>query len=62
MEDELELIKNLYDMARGSTFEAQDHLIDETALGCFQEKECEKFVNHYDELIHQLNKLLKSIS
>lgn len=49
-------------MARDSAFEAQNHLLYGTALGYFQEIECNKFVKQYDEVIHQLNKLIKSLS
>lgn len=54
--------RNFYVMARGSAFEAQNHLFYGRALGYFQEKECKEYLNQYNELIHQLNKLIKTLT
>ena len=52
---------NFYIISRGSAFETQSHLIYGKEVGYFKEFIVEKVVSSYDELIHDLNKLLKSI-
>ena len=53
---------NFYVIARGSAFETQNHLIYGEAVGYFRDKEIHLFLNKYDELIFELNKIISSLS
>jgi len=52
---------NFYIISRGSAFETQSHLIYGRDIGYFEKNTIEQFVSSYDELIYELNKLLKSL-
>jgi len=53
---------NFYIIARGSAFETQNHLLYGNKVGYFDLIEIQNIYNEYNELIHDLNKLLKSLS
>ncbi len=52
---------NFYIIARGSTFETQNHLIYGQKVDYFESEITKRIISDYDELIHELNKLLKSL-
>jgi four helix bundle protein len=52
---------NFYIISRGSAFETQNHLIYGREVGYFESEISNKIISDYDELIHELNKLLKSL-
>ncbi len=52
---------HLYIIARGSLFETQSHLLFGQKVGYFNEKKTETLVEKYSELLHELNKILKSL-
>jgi len=52
---------NFYIIARGSAFETQSHLIYGNKVGYFDDKIVAELINDYSELIHELNKILKSL-
>lgn len=52
---------NFYIIARGSACETQSHLLYGQKVGCFQEFDTEEIINAYNELAHELNKILKSL-
>ena len=52
---------NFYIIARGSAFETQNHLLYGKDVGYFESEISKKIISNYDELIHELNKLLKSL-
>ena len=51
----------LFHGAGGSAFETQNHLIYGREVGYFESEISNKIISDYDELIHELNKLLKSL-
>ena len=51
-----------YLISRGSAFETQSHLIYGNKVGYFNAEEVKLLVEEYDNLIHELNKLIKSIT
>jgi len=51
----------LFHGASGSAFETQNHLIYGREVGYFESEISNKIISDYDELIHELNKLLKSL-
>lgn len=53
--------RNFYIIARGSTFETQSHLLYGSKVKYFDEKAVSILLKEYDELIHQLNKIMKSL-
>jgi four helix bundle protein len=53
---------NFYIIARGSCFETQNHLLYGNKVGYFDINRTQQLCKEYDELIHDLNKLLKSLS
>ena len=53
--------KHFYVMARGSAYEVQNHLIYGEAIGYFKDHDCSEYINQYAEIIHQLNRLIKSL-
>ena len=53
---------NFYIVARGSAFETQNHLLYGNKVGYFDLIEVQRLLAEYDALIHDLNKLLKSLS
>ncbi len=52
----------LYTVARGSAFETQSHLIYGQKVKYFEENEISKLLKQYDQLIFDLNKIMKSLS
>lgn len=52
---------NFYIIARGSSFETQNHLLYGTKIGYFKIEETNTLFQKYDELIHEINKLIKSL-
>jgi len=50
-----------YVIARGSAYETQNHLIYGQNVGYFSEIIVEKILNEYNQLIFELNKLMKTI-
>ena len=49
-----------YIIARGSAFETQNHLLYGREVGYFDPVITESLLNTYNELIYELNKLIKS--
>ena len=52
---------HFYIISRGSAFETQSHLLYGKKVGYFEEKKTEELFEQYSELIHELNKILKSL-
>ncbi len=52
---------NFYVIARGSAFETQSHLIYANQVGYLSAEKTENLVDNYNQIIHELNKILKSI-
>ena len=50
-----------YIVARGSSFETQNHLMYERRVGYFESDRAQKLMLDYDSLIHELNKILKTL-
>jgi four helix bundle protein len=50
-----------YTVARGSAYETQNHLLYGNGVNYFEEKVVNQLIQEYDELIHQLNKIMKSL-
>ncbi|MFP8487459.1 four helix bundle protein [Gracilimonas sp. Q87] len=50
-----------YTIARGSAFETQSHLKYGNGVGYFNEEATNRLFTEYKELIHQLNKIMKSL-
>ena len=48
-----------YIIARGSAFETQNHLIYGRKVNYFQQIQVEKLTSQYNDIIHDLNKLIK---
>jgi four helix bundle protein len=53
---------NFYIIARGSCFETQNHILYGNKVGYFDLNVVQRLMKEYDDLIHDLNKLLKSLS
>jgi len=53
--------RNFYIVARGSTFETQSHLLYGAKVKYFDEQPVDKLIEEYDDLIHQLNKIMKAL-
>lgn len=51
----------LYIISRGSAFETQNHLLYGNGVGYFNADDTNKLLEEYDGLIHQLNKIMKSL-
>ena len=51
-----------YIIARGSSFETQNHLLYGEKVGYFQESLTTPLIKEYDHLIHELNKILKTLA
>ncbi len=54
--------RNFYIVARGSAFETQSHLLYGKKVDYFDQKIVSILIKEYDELIHQLNKIMKSLN
>ena len=52
---------NFYIIARGSSFETQNHLLYGNKVGYFDKILTDKLFQDYNELIYELNKLIKSL-
>ena len=52
---------NFYIIARGSSFETQNHLLYGNKVGYFQETITQLIFNEYTGLVYELNKLIKSL-
>ena len=52
---------NFYIIARGSSFETQNHLLYGNKVGYFETQTLQRLFDEYNELIFELNKLLKSV-
>jgi four helix bundle protein len=52
---------NFYIIARGSSFETQNHLLYGNRAGYFEPQITQRLFDEYNELIHELNKLIKSL-
>ncbi len=52
---------NFYIISRGSSFETQNHLLYGNKVGYFEDKITQSLFNEYNELIFELNKLIKSL-
>ena len=48
-----------YIISRGSAFETQNHLIYGMKVNYFQQIQVEKLTSQYNDMIHDLNKLIK---
>jgi four helix bundle protein len=52
---------NFYIIARGSSFETQNHLLYGDKVGYFETDNTQRLFKEYDDLIYDLNKLIKSL-
>jgi four helix bundle protein len=52
---------NFYIIARGSSFETQNHLLYGNKVSYFEIQNTQKLFDEYNELLHELNKLIKSL-
>ncbi len=52
---------NFYIISRGSSFETQNHLLYGNKVGYFEDQITQCLFNEYNELIFELNKLIKSL-
>ena len=53
---------NFYIIAKGSAYETQSHLIYGQKVGYFDNEKIEQINNEYNNLIHELNKILKTLN
>lgn len=53
---------NFYIIARGSCFETQNHLLYGNSVKYFEIQITQRLFKEYDDLIFELNKLIKSLS
>ena len=51
-----------YVIARGSAFETQNHLIYGNKVGYFEKEKIEHLYIDYNKLVHDINKIIKSLS
>jgi len=52
---------NFYIIARGSSFETQNHLLYGKKVKYFETQNTQRLFDEYNELIHELNKLIKTL-
>ena len=52
---------NFYVIARGSSFETQNHLLYGNKVGYFENQMTHQLFEEYNELVYELNKLIKSL-
>jgi four helix bundle protein len=52
---------NFYVIARGSSFETQNHLLYGNKAGYFESQITQDLLDEYNELIYELNKIIKSL-
>ena len=53
--------KNFYEFARGSANETKSHILYGSAVGYFIKEECLSILIGYDDLIFELNKIIKTL-
>lgn len=53
---------NFYIIARGSCFETQNHLLYGNSVAYFELQRTQRLLKEYDDLIFELNKLIKSLN
>ncbi len=53
---------SFYLIAKGSAFETQSHLFYGQNVGYFDLEKIEQINNEYNNLIHELNKILKTLN
>ena len=53
---------HFYIIARGSAYETQNHLLYGVRVGYFDNKKAEFLINEYDSLIHDINKIIKTLN
>ena len=53
---------NFYIIARGSSYETQNHLLYGRKVGYFDELITEKLFSEYSDLIYELNKIINSFT
>jgi len=53
---------NFYIISRGSGFETQNHLIYGMSVGYFEKEIVTSLLKRYDDLIFEINKILRSLS
>jgi four helix bundle protein len=53
---------NFYIIARGSSFETQNHLLYGNKVGYFESQISQRLYKEYNDLIFELNKVVKSLS
>ena len=53
---------NFYIIARGSSFETQNHLLYGNKADYFEDEITKRLLKEYDGLIYELNKIIKSLS
>lgn len=52
---------NFYTMARGSVYETQSHLLYGNKAGYFSPEETNSIIDEYNQVIHDLNKIISSL-
>ena len=50
-----------YTVSRGSAHETQNHLLYGNGVNYFKDEDTKYLIDEYDDLIHQLNKIMKSL-
>ena len=53
---------HFYVIARGSAFETQNHLLYGEGVGYFKKVVIDNLIQQYDELIHDINKIINFLS
>ncbi len=53
---------HFYIVSRGSAYETQNHIIYGDDVNYYDSKASNELISEYDDLIHQLNKILKTLS
>lgn len=53
---------NFYIISRSSSFETQNHLIYGVEVGYFEKQITDRLIEEYNDLIYELNKLIKSLT
>jgi len=53
--------KNFYVFSRGSAYETKSHLLYGITIGYFKKEDCQSVLKSYEELVHELNKIIKTL-